>query len=59
MPAPEAGVIGEIKVKVGDKVSQGDLLATFASGGAAAPAPDKPAAPSTQARRQPPRRRRG
>jgi dihydrolipoamide dehydrogenase len=36
VPSPEAGVIGEIKVKVGDKVSQGDLLATFAGGGAAA-----------------------
>src|SRR5579863_5130970 len=45
VPAPEAGVIGEIKVKVGDKVSQGDLLATYAGGGAAAPA-DKPAAPA-------------
>jgi dihydrolipoamide dehydrogenase len=40
VPAPEAGVIGEIKVKVGDKVSQGSLLATWASGGAtSAPAP--------------------
>ncbi len=45
VPAPEAGVIGEVKVKVGDKVSQGDLLATYASGGAAAPA-EKPAAPA-------------
>jgi dihydrolipoamide dehydrogenase len=35
VPAPEAGIIGEIKVKVGDKVSQGALLATWASGGAA------------------------
>jgi dihydrolipoamide dehydrogenase len=47
VPAPEAGVIGEIKVKVGDKVSQGDLLATYASGGEAAakpaPATEKPA----------------
>src|SRR5277367_1312559 len=34
VPAPEAGVIGEIKVKVGDKVSQGDLLATYAPGDA-------------------------
>ncbi|HXT06955.1 MAG TPA: dihydrolipoyl dehydrogenase [Roseiarcus sp.] len=42
VPAPEAGVIGEIKVKIGDKVSQGALLATYASGGAAAP--EKPAA---------------
>ncbi len=31
MPAPEDGVIGEIHVKVGDKVSQGSLLATYAS----------------------------
>jgi dihydrolipoamide dehydrogenase len=35
VPAPEAGVIGEIKVKVGDRVSQGALLATYAAGGAA------------------------
>ena len=27
VPAPEAGVIGQIKVKIGDKVSQGALLA--------------------------------
>jgi dihydrolipoamide dehydrogenase len=48
VPAPEAGVIGEVKVKIGDKVSEGSLLATFA-GEAAAPAPaaaKAPAAPS-------------
>src|ERR1700733_4253673 len=28
-PAPEDGVIGEIHVKVGDKLTQGDLLATY------------------------------
>ena len=39
VPAPEDGVIGEIHVKVGDRVSQGSLLATYA--GAAA---DQPAA---------------
>jgi dihydrolipoamide dehydrogenase len=51
VPAPEAGVIGEIKVKVGDKVSQGALLATWASGGAAStPAPvAQPAAPAAAA----------
>ncbi len=38
VPAPEDGVIGEIHVKVGDKVSQGSLLATYASGGAGQPA---------------------
>ena len=40
VPAPEDGVIGEIHVKVGDKLSQGDLLASYAEGGrtsAAAP----------------------
>ena len=52
VPAPEAGIIGEVKVKVGDKVSQGALLATWASGGAAAPAPaaqPTPAAKTTPA----------
>jgi dihydrolipoamide dehydrogenase len=53
VPAPEDGVIGEIKVKVGDKVSQGDLLATFAegSGGAeiAQAAPAAAAAPAAPA----------
>ena len=32
VPAPEDGVIGEVHVKVGDKVSQGALLATYAGG---------------------------
>jgi dihydrolipoamide dehydrogenase len=35
VPAPEDGVIGEVLVKVGDKVSQGALLPTYAGGGAA------------------------
>jgi pyruvate/2-oxoglutarate dehydrogenase complex dihydrolipoamide acyltransferase (E2) component len=51
VPAPEDGVIGEIRVKVGDKVTQGDLLATYSEGGdtrqAAAP---KGAAPAADAR---------
>jgi dihydrolipoamide dehydrogenase len=48
VPAPEAGVIGEVKVKVGDKVSKGALLALYAEGLAAAAAPPvaKPAAPA-------------
>ncbi|MGO4869478.1 MAG: dihydrolipoyl dehydrogenase [Roseiarcus sp.] len=49
VPAPEAGVIGEVKVKVGDKVSKGALLAIYAEGGAAAaaaPAVEKAAAPA-------------
>jgi dihydrolipoamide dehydrogenase len=45
VPSPEAGVIGEIKVKIGDKVSQGALLATIEGSAPAAPgAPSAPAA---------------
>ncbi len=53
VPAPEDGVIGEVRVKVGDKVSQGDLLATYSGGGeakqAAAPPPTAVPAPSAAA----------
>ena len=49
VPAPEAGIIGEIKVKVGDKVSQGSLLATWASGGAASAPTAQPAAAAAAA----------
>jgi dihydrolipoyl dehydrogenase len=49
VPAPEDGVIGEIHVKVGDKVSQGSLLATYASvGGEPAAAPAQAPAASPQ-----------
>src|ERR1700722_12438170 len=47
VPAPEDGVSGEIHIKVGDKVTEGDLLATY-SGGGQAEAP-KAAAPSAGA----------
>jgi len=49
VPAPEAGVIGEIKVKIGDKVSEGSLLATWAGEAAAAPPAAKAPAPSPAA----------
>jgi pyruvate dehydrogenase E2 component (dihydrolipoamide acetyltransferase) len=40
IPSSHAGVVKEIKVKVGDKVSKGSLVLTLeTSGGAAAPAP--------------------
>jgi pyruvate dehydrogenase E2 component (dihydrolipoamide acetyltransferase) len=46
VPAPEAGVVRGIKVKVGDKLSQGDVIMALESGGAAAaPAPQKAEAP--------------
>lgn len=53
IPAPETGVVGELKVKVGDSVKIGDLIMTMTVGGAdntpsAAPAePASPAAPVT------------
>ena len=50
VPAPGDGVIGELHVKVGDKVNQGSLIAIYASveGAVASPAPaasSKPARP--------------
>ena len=52
VPSPAAGIVRELKVKVGDKVSQGTLVLTLESAGAAAagatvaaaaPAPSAPA----------------
>src|ERR1700712_703404 len=58
VPSPEAGVIGELKVKVGDKVSQGSLLAPFATAEAAptaeAPKPATPPAPALASKDTPP-----
>ncbi|WP_281915517.1 dihydrolipoyllysine-residue acetyltransferase [Caldimonas thermodepolymerans] len=39
IPSSHAGVVKELKVKVGDKVSQGSLIAVVEAEGAAAPAP--------------------
>jgi dihydrolipoamide dehydrogenase len=50
VPAPEDGVIGEIRVKVGDKVSQGDLLATYSGAGETKQAAAPQAAPPPAAR---------
>src|SRR4029077_20893034 len=43
VPAPEDGLIGEIRVKGGDKVTQGDVLATYS----ADTEPSQAAAPQT------------
>ena len=52
VPSPASGVVREVKVKVGDKVSQGTLIAVVEEQASAAPSeakraatPDKPAAP--------------
>ena len=40
VPSPTSGKVKELKVKVGDKVSEGSVIAVVeAAGGAAAPAP--------------------
>ena len=50
VPAPFAGVVKEILVKSGDKVSTGSLIMRFEVAGAApAPAPVQAAAPASQA----------
>jgi pyruvate dehydrogenase E2 component (dihydrolipoamide acetyltransferase) len=64
VPSPAAGIVKEIKLKVGDKVSAGALVLMLESGGApaAAPAPGKtaaapvpaPAAPQAAAKAAPP-----
>ena len=49
VPAPEAGVISEVKVKVGDKVTKGDLLATLSAGAPAVASAPPPPAPASAA----------
>lgn len=44
IPSTHAGVVKELKIKLGDKVSQGSLLLMLEAGGAAAPAPSPAAA---------------
>jgi pyruvate dehydrogenase E2 component (dihydrolipoamide acetyltransferase) len=41
IPSPEAGVVKELKVKVGDKVSEGSLILKLEPGGAAPAAAEK------------------
>ena len=48
VPAPVAGVIKELKVKLGDKISEGTVILTLDSAGAATPAA-KAAAPAAAA----------
>jgi pyruvate dehydrogenase E2 component (dihydrolipoamide acetyltransferase) len=43
VPAPLGGVVREVRVKVGDKVSEGVVVLTLATGSAAAAAPVAPA----------------
>jgi pyruvate dehydrogenase E2 component (dihydrolipoamide acetyltransferase) len=49
IPSSKAGVVKELKVKVGDKISQGSPLVVLAGEAGAAPAPASTAAPSASA----------
>jgi pyruvate dehydrogenase E2 component (dihydrolipoamide acetyltransferase) len=52
VPAPVGGVVKEVKVKVGDLLSEGSLIALFEGAGASAsPAPAATAAPTARPRR--------
>jgi pyruvate dehydrogenase E2 component (dihydrolipoamide acetyltransferase) len=46
IPSPAAGVVQELRVKTGDKVSEGVAILVLSAGGAAAPAQAAPAAVS-------------
>jgi dihydrolipoamide dehydrogenase len=45
VPSPSGGTVGEVKVKVGDKVSEGTLIITLSTGAVAAKAAAPAAAP--------------
>ena len=49
IPSSTGGVVKELKVKIGDKVSEGSVLLVVESSGAAAPAPSAPAPAPTPA----------
>ena len=49
IPSPKAGTIKEVKIKVGDKVSQGSLILTLEVAGQATAAPTAQAAPTAPA----------
>jgi dihydrolipoamide dehydrogenase len=49
IPSPAGGVIKELKVNIGDKVSEGSLIAVLEAADAASPGAQAPAAAPTQA----------
>jgi dihydrolipoamide dehydrogenase len=49
IPSSDAGVVKELRVKVGDKVSQGSVIALLEAETAAAPSAPRPAAPAPAA----------
>ena len=49
IPSSHAGVVREIRVAIGDKISQGSVIAVLEAAGAAAPAPAPAPAPAASA----------
>ncbi len=49
IPAPKAGIVKELKVKLGDRLKEGDELLVLEAEGAAAAAPEAPAAAAAPA----------
>ncbi|MDO4641205.1 MAG: dihydrolipoyl dehydrogenase [Neisseria sp.] len=49
VPAEAAGVVKEVKVKVGDKISEGGVIAVIEASGASAEVPEVKAAPAQEA----------
>src|SRR5512134_1362471 len=49
IPSPSAGVVRELRVKVGDKVSEGTPILVLENGAAGAPAPKAASAPAPPA----------
>jgi pyruvate dehydrogenase E2 component (dihydrolipoamide acetyltransferase) len=47
IPSSHAGVVKELRVKLGDKVAEGSVVLMLEAAGAAAPAPSAPAAPAS------------
>jgi len=54
VPAPSAGVVKEVAVKVGDKVGEGDLIVTMEDEAAPAPAPAAKKDERAAGKREPP-----
>ncbi len=53
VPAPEAGVVSDLLVKVGDKVAEGSPILTLVAEGAASPTPAAPPPPAPEAKPEP------
>lgn len=53
VPAPASGKVGELKVKIGDRVAEGVVILLLEAEGAPAPAPVVPAAPPPERRLEP------